>query len=362
MKDRATATSGVIKALKDGYWERLLLVRRGGELRCRKEAKKQDSPWGVRTLLREIRYLGALPPALQAHFPRLLDTNARGGKPAKSGLPWYEMPYYGREYVTFSDLLLSREAEAADAQGAVRQISKFAFEELFPLGRENAEDISHRTLRPTFTEVLKWAQSDERLGPVARAERLRLNGREVPNLAEMIRTLDGLPTKRMEPAKVSLLHGDLFPENILVRPGTGGKDFILLDPVSVAGIWEGDFVLDLNKMESWIGGLLRALREGYYDWAIVRADRSAAEVKFELRENAPELTALRDYDLVDVLRRTIEEESGGPIIKADADWRSRWDFISAYYALCMVPNTAWPQPLARYLTACEALARFIEGA
>jgi len=350
----------VVKTLKDGYWERLLLVRRGGEMRCRKEAKPQDSPWGVRTLLREIRYLDGLPDALQAHFPRLLDTNAPGGGRPASGLPWYEMPYYGEEYVTFSDALLGREMDGAEARACIRRIVEFAFQELFPRRRVNDENVSRRTLRPTFTEVLTWAQSDERLGPVARARRLRLNGWEVPNLSEMVGLLDALPADAIEPAAVSLLHGDFFPENILVRPGSDGEDFILLDPVSVAGIWEGDFVLDLNKMESWISGLLRALREGYYDWEIVRAGGSVAEVEFRLREDAAELAALREHGLVDVFERTVESEAG-PLAEADPEWRARWDFISAYYALCMVPNTAWPQPLARYLVACQSLHRFLSG-
>ena len=342
----------VVQTLRDGYWERTEVIRLGnGALRVRKALKGADAPgpWCERTLRREVRYMTALPQDAAAYFPALLawwdDERGLG----------YEMSYVDG----------APDVAAIAGSGDVYQPQANAFQET--LGRV-VFDILHRRVetqeplsahvRDTIEHALAELGNLAEFAPLIEADEVEINGETMsaPAVAAA-RLLGGGALAALDVAPQVLLHGDLFLENILLpSPGVEPHwptQLTLIDPVSVAGVFEGHPVFDLVKYESYATGELLAIRSE----TVVMAGFDGpprGSYSYELPRDEPLLAPYRRIDWLGRFRAAYVERYG------EIDWTA-YHIMDAYFALVMALSTSGAHRRARVLKATLALNSAIEG-
>ena len=314
-----------------------------GALRVRKSFKGDQStgPWGATTLRREIRYMEALDGQVAEYFPKLL---AAWATPGQLG---YEMSYVEG----------ALDAGSLARSGAMTQVEADAFQERLA---EVVFGVLHRPVEPqdSLAEHLRTVINDvlERLGArddfkaLIDAPTVLLNGRDVrgPRAAfrwlverhDATETLDRPPCVR--------LHGDLFLENILLPRGAGRPtEFILIDPVSVAGIMQGHPLFDLVKYESYATGELPAMRSEKVEIDGFDSDTRGRYVYRVCRDDP----AIRPFRQIDWHRRF----RAAYVLKyGRIDWVA-YRLLEAYFALVMAVCTKGVQRQARLCKGTWAL-------
>jgi hypothetical protein len=186
------------------------------------------------------------------------------------------------------------------------------------------------------------------LTPLLEAPRIELNGRacegplaafdRIERTTDALAALDSVPSVR--------LHGDFFLENILWRhlPAMGEQPrLVLIDPVSVAGVFAGPAVFDLVKYESYAKGELLALRSEWLDVAGFEAPRMG-KYHYRISWEEPGLERFRSRDWHSRFRQAFEL-THGPI-----DGRT-YRLIDGYFSVAMAVNTTGKQRWARLLKA-----------
>src|SRR5262249_32325692 len=105
--------------------------------------------------------------------------------------------------------------------------------------------------------------------PLIQPEALLLNGERVLNIFPLLELCKGEKSlrNRLRPTAIRKVHGDLYPENVLVHlpsihPPT--PRVMLLDPIAALGLNRGDFAMDAAKFASWLSAELLALRLGLF--------------------------------------------------------------------------------------------------
>ena len=117
----------------------------------------------------------------------------------------------------------------------------------------------------------------------------------------------------------------------------------------------GDFVLDLVKMNDWFSGELPALRMGCFtfDWSESRVDCA-------IHTSSEKLSGLRLLGLDAWYRTRLHDSAFADVFAEEKGWETRWSFIRAFYAFCMLPLAPKPQAFARYVLALDAMGDFLE--
>src|SRR5690606_27634077 len=108
------------------------------------------------------------------------------------------------------------------------------------------------------------------------------------------------------------LHGDFFLENILWCHAPVKDDqprLVLIDPVSVAGVFVGPPVFDLVKYESYARGELLALRSAWVE-VVGFEPRSTGEYRYHIVWDEPGLATFRVRNWHSRYRNAFEKKFG----------------------------------------------------
>lgn len=339
-----------------GFAETLYLGTSGGQRVIRKASNPDALPFSRTALVREIRLLTNLPDELQALFPPVIRTNLGDMPEDDPDLPdiiFYDMPYYAPDdgWRTLSGCFLDMSLGREESRRIIDDIVDTVFRYLRLDPRPPDDRYVERTMLSPMRESLAWAENRPEFRALRAARDIFVNGRHVPHAdmrAEAFRDTDEL-RRMLMPRFDRFLHGDFFPENILYNGRTG--QWLLMDPVSVRGVFRGDFVLDLNKMDDWLSGELPALRSGSY--TVECAGKTA---RLDIHTTGGNLMNLHRLGLVERYRERLNYSAYSDVFAEEAGWEQRWRFVKAFYCICMLPLTDTRQAMARYLLACDALA------
>jgi len=348
-----------VQLLREGYHERLFLLTDKQEgLIVRKQAKAASS-----TLETEITWLEELPPSLHHYFPRVL----RSGKAKGNGQAlFYDMPYFNHEWVLLSELILTQALYRPQALALISQVMQVMFCGIFPTSYpEEESDYPERLIRL----LERSTQHISRLPPFSsffHMEALVLNGVQIWNLFPLLEMCKGekLLKQRLRPATIRKVHGDLYPENVLVHTPSmyqAAPRVMLLDPIAALDLSRGDFAMDAAKFVSWLSTELLALRLGLFS---VQEERGALPTfTFTFHRDNTQLLALSDGVLLREFIAMLETAGWArAVCDADPQWRQRVSFYEALYALSMVPLVSFPQSLARFLVGVRHLSNFVFAA
>lgn len=163
------------------------------------------------------------------------------------------------------------------------------------------------------------------------APAITINGtrcRTVPALLAALRARPDL-LRRLDPPRLHFpAHGDLNLDNLLLKPGAGRPDFVILDPRGTIEPW--DALYDFAKMLFTLTGFHQAMRSGFAidEPAGTTASRPAYLVR---------LRAGRVAGFERAAARFVDFLAGLPafqtLVRADPDWRLRLLYAHAFHAL-----------------------------
>ncbi len=347
-----------MQLLREGYHEQLfLLTNERGETIVRKQAKPR--PDG--TLLTEIAWLEELPPRCRQHFPRVL----RSHKLNDNQPVFYEMPYFGQEWVLLSELILTGAIERSCALVLLTRVMQVMFEGIYPATYPE-EAAAYPTKLVTLLEHWLWHISElPAFRPFIFSKTMSVNGEEYRNVFSLLEEIkaNSWLRARLRPTVVRKVHGDLYPENVLVRLPSLRRSVpqvMILDPIAAIGLNRGDFAMDVAKCKSWLSAELLALRLGLFT---IREDhRGAPSFSLSLRMEDEQLRALSDGLLLqEFLQFFGSTQCSRTVCDEDPPWQQRVSFYEALYALSMVPLVPTWQSLARFLVGVQHLHAFVSG-
>lgn len=329
-----------LRVLQNGFWETTTLEEDAGGRRyvCKASTPAgAHSPWGLTALRAEIGFLRSLPPAARRFYPELLGHWDDAGDPAAPRVG-YRIPYYG-DYRDVSACLQDGLLSQQDADAIQALLAEAVFEATHcPSGRFAIG--AH--LIATIETALPRLRALPEFADCINLPEIVINGTVVPGLdAAFTRVRASAAMKRIDALPTVRLHGDLILENVLWRPGDAPA-IRLIDPVSVAGIWQGPAVFDLVKYASYATGELFALRAGMINAG--PAPRQANAYVYEV----PPLPAFRRVDLLSAFARAFEQSHGVRDPAAE-------HLLDGYFALVMAVNTAGIQHWGRVLKGILAL-------
>jgi hypothetical protein len=199
--------------------------------------------------------------------------------------------------------------------------------------------------------------------PFSFAESIVINGEPCRNVFSLLEEIRGNSWLQalLCPVTVRKVHGDLYPENILIRLPSlrrAKPQVMILDPIAAIGLNRGDFAMDIAKCKSWLSAELLALRLGLFT---IQAERSVSpSFTMTLHMDDEQLCTLSDgFLLRDFLQLFSATQWSRPICHEDSYWWRRVSFYEALYALSMVPLVPAWQSLARFLVGLRHLQNFV---
>ena len=348
---KPSAAVVVVKTLRDGYWDRTELIRlEDGSLRVRKTSKgtAAPGPWGVSTLRREIEYLRALQGKAANLFPALLAAWDDGSQLG------YEMACI-EDSVDVAALAQSTAMTQQQADAFQDSLGQAVFTHLHQPVAPRESLASH--IQQTITEALAQLRRHSEFATLIDAHAVRINDTALTGLQSALRRLlcEPAPLHTLDAAPCVRLHGDLFLENILVPRQDDATAtptrFKLIDPVSVAGVYQGHPLFDLVKYESYATGELVAMRaeKMYVDGF---ADPSAGRYVYGVCTDDPTVRPFAAIDWQSRFRTAYLSHYG----QVD---RHAYCLLDAYFALVMARCTTGLHQQARVLKATLALNQTI---
>ncbi len=345
-----------------GFAETLVMGTSHGRTIIRKQSNPDALPFSRIALAREIRLLLNLPEALRPFYPTVLTTNLTGQSEHSEELPetiWYDMPYYPPDegWEPLSRCLLDGLVGRDDACRVLGEIMDAAFMAFRLDDRDPPPDYPEHTMLVAIRESIGFADGVPELAGILREPFVRVPEKAPYTAACIIDTIESSPhvLRLLTPSRDRFLHGDFFPENILLNLHTG--KWLLIDPVSVRGVHRGDFTLDTVKMGEWLSGELPALRRGLF--TVVPDDGG---IRLDVHTNAPELANLGRLDLYGWYADRLNYSGYADVFDRETGWEVRALFVRAFYAFSMLPLTDRDQAVARAIIARDALVRFASRA
>lgn len=336
----------ILRVLRDGYWDRTELIQiSDGSMRVRKASKgAQAGPWGQDVLRREMHYLSSLTGPDANFFPRVLAAWDDGQSVG------YEMSYIDQscDAGAIAQAAGLNQAKVDRFQDA---LSAILFDHVH-IPTPNGQSLAAH-VQATLAYALKTLLQETLLAPLIEATTIRVNGQPMSGTrcaVERISAPSG-PLSLLDAGPRVRLHGDCFLENILTSNMTSDPQWpahlTLIDPVSVAGVYEGNPVFDLVKYESYATGELLALRSG-----MVTVDGfdhpSAGNYTYQVRWDEPSLRPFTKIDWHNRLRAAYLKNY--PPIHLPT-----YQLLEGYFALVMSVCTSGAQRRARLLRATMSL-------
>ena len=345
-----------MQLLREGYSERLFLFTDElGRVLVRKQAKPEIQG----TLLAEITWLEELPPSLRRYFPRIVRSNkGQGGQ-----LLFYDMPYFGEDWVSLSELILTQALDRTHALALIAQVMQVMFSGIFPTTYpEEAAAYPEQLVQLLERCVVNLSRLPV-FSTLVRSDTLILNRTCLWNIFPLLELLKGEKPlgRRLRPAVMRKVHGDLYPENVLVHLPSlrrATPRVVLLDPIAAIGLSRGDFAMDMAKFRSWLAAELPALRLERFSIQDEQGRIPSFTLSFHTAD--PPLRALRDGTLLwGFIHMLDTAQWARAVCDTDPFWQQRMHFYEALYALSMVPLVPFPQSLGRFLIGVQHLHTFV---
>lgn len=218
-------------------------------------------------------------------FPEMTDMSFFDAEPA------YELVDYTERGYTPLDQLLLGDTEVETIAELSRKPLQFILEEYGTTVDPIPGLYKNAFLPKIESRYAKLTAETPTLSAVARAETVRVNGQSIPGLPAIVERLESdiELLGRLEPAKLTEIHGDFKPDNILVKEKTG--EFVLIDPRgrSEVGTTTQDPLYDLAKFLTSTLGYYTALNNGAFKFSADNSSIPAIQYSIENRERYDQL-------------------------------------------------------------------------
>ncbi len=348
-----------MQLLREGYHEKLFLFTDEQEgLVVRKQAKSERDS----TLATEIAWLEELPPSLHRYFPRIIRAERANGN---GGTSFYDMPYFDQDWVMLSELILAHTRDRKSVLTLIAQVLRVMFEGVFPTSYPEEARVYPGTVMSLFERSIESIARMPAFSSLVFPDTLLLNEEEQWNVFPLLECLKSRKDihDALCPATIRKVHGDLYPENVLVYLPSlrwAVPRVMLLDPIAAIGLSRGDFAMDVAKFRSWLSAELLALRLGLF--SIQQQRGSGPAFTFRLHIHNAQLRALNDGRLLHEFGHLLNTAPWArDVCDADPHWWQRVSLYESVYALSMVPLVPPSQSLGRFLVGVQHLNAFVQS-
>lgn len=353
--------------LSGGSKSRVMLIERDGRLLVRKEERGDPSKEYVK-LVDEINFLRQLPDKAKKHFVALGEFHIAN----KEGITWYEMPYYPKEeWMTLENLIIkgmiTPEQTISVIDRILRSLIKDGLYE--PLKITDKKEYVRKLITKKLQARMGDASEKSKEFAQILGRSMVINGEEYPPLLGMLDAVVVAVGESLAPDQLYRIHGDLFPENILVNykdliSKKEGTNSILLDPKG--GDSGYDIYYELAKLGESIIGL--------YGYALNERDDYILEYGNVLREGKAKVDlifkptqARKNYAQISELFVRYLKSRENPITMHA---REEFDPLRYYVLLAHTIASTIPfnirgyeypkQPLLMYIMAIKILQQVID--
>ncbi len=322
--------------------ERLVLVR-----------KQDHSSYGSKKLAQEIIWLLALPPDLQQHFPKVLHHQI------SPDFVWYDIPFY--DIPSLRKLFFVGKIKAEKGLELLKTLMDFMFSKVYSrsVRKGGATWVYKLHIQRIENRLMTTIERSNVFRDIINAEHITINGRHFQNIPAIIGCIK---TRRelievLAPPFISMIHGDLHFQNVLVDlEGKSKSNFILMDPKGEVG--GSDPFYDLGKLWHSFHGLYDFIHEDLFNVDLKVKDNEVI-AQFELDENPMLLEYQR---LNELFPEWIAKNSP---LNRDPNWEMRTLFSEAAHFCSVMPfhlkmDGVEKRAMALYLTGVKLLNEFAE--
>ena len=215
----------------------------------------------VKKLSDEISWLEEIPTKLKNKFPTIIDYKIT---PRKATL---KMEYYQGN--NLSDIIIDQELSINYIETMITNVSKFMFENIYPLNKRQAPDCFFRKcyLEKVSRRVEAARGKNEIFDKILLSKKIKVNNISCMNAIDIINKMSSNSKylSTLESPFLSTTHGDFKPDNIMCK--SESNDFILIDPRgrSSYGTIESDYLEDCAKMLTSLESFYDLIIRGYYN-------------------------------------------------------------------------------------------------
>jgi hypothetical protein len=285
--------------------EKKLIGGSFAKLQINKIVRKEVGLNGKVKLLNEIEWISKLPIDLAPYFPEIVRSGSDNSK------TFYEMIYY--DFPNLREIIFDFKSDKSEILDFIQKLLVWLRVNLYnrTISESSSSWVKEKHFERYFERLLEIQKSSARLSTIIKYGKIILNGKVYINtpilMLEMLRMKD--LHELILPARLSMVHGDLHPQNILVR-SLKNYDFILADP---RGELEGsDLFYDLGKIWHSFNGKYDLLHTGNFElneinnvfnlsWNRMDLVNKYDSLLYELEEIVPKV--FNDYDRDTLLLR-----------------------------------------------------------
>jgi|GEM_PF-3067469 len=322
----------------------------GAKLRKIVIVRKEAFGEGVAKLSNEIRWLLNLPEDLRKYFPKIV-----GYKITKS-YAYMDTIYYNLP--SLRRMLFDGTINADNAMEVLLNLLEFMFknvysrvygkgglEWLYKLHFERISNRWHTTMKraPIFRKIVK-------------AEKIILNDEKLINAPILIQHIKARPEllKELAPKIITMVHGDLHFQNILIKPDDDSKyNFILTDP---RGELNGsDPIYDIGKLWHSFHGLYDFMHEDLFNLQLKLTGNNVIQAELKIID----MKSLYEYKKINEQFPKLLENFH-PLNEMYDNWKMRTLFTEAIHFCTLMPfhlksDGKEERAIAMYLTGVKIL-------
>ncbi|MDR2420799.1 MAG: hypothetical protein LBD49_01665 [Oscillospiraceae bacterium] len=291
------------------------------KLNYRLVVKKEDGGAGRLKLINEIEWLLSLPAELKPYFSEVLEYDLA------SPSVFYNVPYYGSR--NLRENIFDGHYNADAACGFLEKLLDWLFKNVYSRKLGVAPDnwITEKHINRVLSRLAECSEKCELLGRIIEAERVEINGAEYRNIRELFTRLSGMGDfiKLLNPAYLSMIHGDLHFQNILLYNGTD-TGFMLVDPRGER--LGSDIYYDMGKLWHSVHAKYDFIHTDQFKYAL-SFDRSVPAASYSFTNTFAESV----YD--EIYKKLLGMVTKYDFIRNDPDWEMKALFAEAAH-LCSV--------------------------
>jgi len=308
---------------------------------CTKDTKR---------IINEIQFLQNLPEHAKPYFTEILECEI---------LPdfvSYKMPLYN--YSSLKKLILSNTIKTETAIGFIKHLCVFLRDNIYNTQKIEASNAYTESVH--YHRVLARKDITIQKSPIFKsifdADRIYINGVEHQNAIAIVNQMIKCDSfnECIKPKHLSLIHGDLHFDNILLDLENSGSDYVfkLVDP---KGFKSGDYAYDMSKIIHNINGLYDLIYEYMFD------------LDYKIENNVLNAN-LNIFDCeakskMETLNKYLIPELNSVFSETDSMWYKRAKFIEAINFCCLQPfhlvgDNVEKKAIAMYLVGVQLINQF----
>lgn len=311
---------------------------------------------GRETIIDQATWLQNLPNDVKKHFPEVLTLEIT------DEFAEYTMPFY-EGFKTIKELLFNPTIPQRKIYCILEHITDFMFKSIYQKDRKRP---SPNFIQQTHIERIKkrlkeTSNKSSIFREIINIPHVCLNGECYKNILLAVQEIEKNQDllNSLKPVKISMCHGDLHFDNIMVKFGKDKNfDFILLDP---RGFKSGcDLCYDLGKLWHSFHGLYDLIHSDNFSLTIDKRNSKRIETTLKVHDGK----LLQKYNWIGREFPNILEKY--TLIKQDQYWQRRTLFSEASHFCSVVPfhlahDGREHRAIALYLTGVRLINEFINS-